>query len=59
MGKNENMDRSCPACDSLRVIEIPEEEKTYGIGLYEIYDFVGGLDKIFKTYRCSSCGYEW
>ena len=26
--------------------KIPEDEKIYTVGLYDIYDFIGGIDKL-------------
>lgn len=62
MAHNQDEERlpACPACHSMDVTRIPEEEKTYGLGLYGIYGFLGGgVDKVFKDYRCSQCEYEW
>ena len=63
MYEDDDRDDSCPYCENCGtpdVKRIPEEEKIYGLGLYEIYGFRGGgLDKNFKVYRCSECGHEW
>ena len=45
----------CTACGSTDIEEIPEDEKNYGIGLYQIYDgFLGGLFNDFQ-YECQIC----
>jgi len=49
----------CPSCSSDEVEEIPESERNYSLGLYALYDFVGGVNKVFNRYRCSRCGYEY
>lgn len=59
MGKEEDTVCFCPACNSADLMVIPEEEKMTGLGFYALYDFVGGLDKFLKIYRCLNCGYEW
>lgn len=56
---DEEEKRSCPACSSDNIEKIPDDEKIYGVGLYDIYDFIGGIDKITVNYRCLECGYEW
>lgn len=56
--KHDNDIRLCPACNSSKVIEIPENERMTGIGLYAVHDFIGQLYQD-KKYKCDACGYRW
>jgi len=49
----------CPNCHSSSIFEIPEDEKVYGIGLYGIYDFIGGINQITNQFQCSQCHYQF
>jgi len=59
-GQDEERKPPCPVCHSSDIIRIPDEEKVYGLGLYGIHGFLGGgVDKVFRVYRCLQCYYEW
>jgi hypothetical protein len=49
----------CPNCHSSSIVEIPENEKAYGIGLYQIYDFIGGMNKVINQHKCNNCHYQF
>ena len=49
----------CPVCYSQQVSRISDADKTYALGLYDIYDFVGRLYIITNNFRCTNCGYEF
>ena len=49
----------CPACNSADVEIIDKQEKVIGFGLFDIYDFLGAIDKTVSDYRCLKCGYIW
>ena len=50
---------TCPACYSERVMRLTDDEKTTALGLYNIYDYIGQIDKLTNEYRCDKIGYSW
>lgn len=56
--KHDNDNCRCPACNSTKTVEIPENERVMGYGLYLIQDFIGSLFQDQK-YKCHRCGYRW
>jgi hypothetical protein len=64
MTENQNLNTEndfplCPACSSGKVRELSEVEKVVGYGLYELYDFIGGIKRLTSTYKCLDCDYDW
>jgi len=49
----------CPCCYSDNIIEIDPSETDTALGLYQLYYFIGEIDKLTKSYRCNHCFYEW
>ena len=56
--KHDDDNCRCPACNSSKTVEIPENERLMGYGLYINLDFIGSLYNDF-LYRCDVCGYQW
>ena len=50
--------KCCPNCKSVDIKRI-EEELMIGLGLYQIYDFIGGINKLTNQYQCSQCHYQF
>lgn len=58
--ENDNLPATCPACNSYgTVIELSDAEKNKAIGLYDLYNFIGAIERISQQYYCNNCGYMW
>jgi len=58
--KDKKIHMKCPACGiKTDIKKLSEDEKIYPLGLYSLYDFIGGIDWTIAKYYCEKCGYRW
>lgn len=56
--KSNNDDIFCEVCKSTDIRIIEDYENIYGVGLFQIHDFIGQIYNDFK-YHCNHCQHRF
>ena len=56
---NNDDNLKCPNCQSTDIKEISEDERMMALGVYDIYNFIGNINKLTVLFQCNQCYFEF